>query len=143
MNDDLISRSEILDAIEMAERMSHTSYPKMSFTKRDIVALIKSANAKTVGSEPAQARRTDRDSGGSMGKGTCNWHNPDKTGKYFCARFESPDGKQVIDMYFNGAQITLRMEVDGVEAARMKCPINYCPVCGERVGMERVSGAVD
>lgn len=78
-----------------------------------------------------------------MSKATCNWHNPDKTGKYSCARFESPDGKQTIDMYFNGAQITLRMEVDGAEVAHMKYPINFCPVCGERVRTEAVPGAFD
>ena len=62
----------------------------------------------------------------------CNWHNPDKEGKYSCARFESPDGKQTIDMYFNGAQITLHMELGGTEAVQMNYPINFCPVCGRK-----------
>ena len=66
-----------------------------------------------------------------MNKEKCNWHNPDKEGKYSCARFESPDGKETIDMYFNGAQITLPMELGGTEAVQMNYPINFCPVCGE------------
>lgn len=71
-----------------------------------------------------------------MSKAKCNWHSPDETGKYYRGRFESPDGKKTVDMYFNGAQITLRMEEDGAEVAHMHAPINFCPYCGERVRME-------
>lgn len=78
-----------------------------------------------------------------MSKKTCDWHNPDEQGRYSCARFESPDGKQAIDMYFNGAQITLRMEAEGAEVAHMKYPVNFCPICGERVRMEAVPGETD
>lgn len=50
MNNDLISRAELLKRIALAEAASHTAYPKMSFTKRDIIALVKDVKAK--GAEP-------------------------------------------------------------------------------------------
>lgn len=71
-----------------------------------------------------------------MSKTTCNWHNPDKSGKCSHVRFEHPDGKQAINMYFSGAQITFRMELEGSEFAQMSFPINYCPMCGEKIRRE-------
>lgn len=69
-------------------------------------------------------------------KPRCRWHQPDGKGQYSFARFENPAGGQTIDMFFNGAQITLRMKLNGAEVAHMNYPINFCPVCGERVRME-------
>ena len=78
-----------------------------------------------------------------MSKETCSWHKPDEQGRYSCARFENPEAQQAIEMFFNGAQITLRMEMDGAEVAHMKYPINYCPICGEQVRREPVPGETD
>lgn len=78
-----------------------------------------------------------------MSKGACNWHKPDEQGRYACVQFENPAAHQAVNMFFNGAQITLRMEFDGEEVAHMKYPINFCPLCGERVRMEAVPGETD
>ena len=73
----------------------------------------------------------------------CLWCKPDSEGRYSTAMFEHPNGTQRLLMFFNGGQITLRMEVDGQEAAHMHYPINYCPMCGQRVRMEAVPGETD
>ena len=65
--------------------------------------------------------------------GFCNWHNPDGNGKYNYARFENPQENECIAMAFTGAQIVLKIEKQGAVKASMQFPINFCPVCGERV----------
>ena len=66
----------------------------------------------------------------------CNWCNPNDEGTYNMAVFDNPEGRQRIVMAFTGAQITLRMEADGVAVANMNHPIYFCPMCGERVRLE-------
>ena len=74
-----------------------------------------------------------------MSAETCRWHNPDEQGRYTCARFWNPKTNQGISMFFNGAQITLRLEMDNTEIAHMNHPIYFCPMCGERVRLEAKS----
>ena len=70
----------------------------------------------------------------------CGWHKSDERGQYKMAVFGAPEGKEQIVMAFVGAQVNLDMVIDGQTGAHMGFPINYCPVCGERVRMEAVHG---
>ena len=117
MNNDLISRSEILDAIEMAERMSHTSYPKKSFTKRDMVALIKNAKAKET--EPQKG---------------CDWCQPNDDGEYSMMAFKNPaNPAQMATVSFYDGTFAIELNMDGTaKPARMSAKIKFCPMCGER-----------
>lgn len=101
------------------------AFDREMFTPEEIAESDKRVDAMQEKLEEAQAvfDRTDR----------CTWCKPDGEGRYSMALFEHPEGQQKILMFFNGAQITLRMQIDGQEVAQMRYPINYCPICGQRV----------
>lgn len=82
-----------------------------------------------------EERRTGRN-GGEKRMKTCNWHTPDKTGKYTSVVFKNPGGEQAIDMFLYGGKITIIMEQENAEIAQMNFPINYCPMCGEKIRRE-------
>ncbi len=67
---------------------------------------------------------------------SCDWCKPDEHGQYSYAKFRNPKTKQVLNMFFSGGQITLRMEQDDAIIAQMQQQINFCPMCGERVRLE-------
>lgn len=121
MNNDLISRPEILDAIEMAERLSHTSYPKRSFTKRDIVALIKSASAIY-----------------AENRNGCEWCQPNGDGEYSMLAFQNPaNPAQQATVSFYGGTFTVELGLDSKQKTRMSAQINYCPFCGRNMRYQK------
>ena len=65
----------------------------------------------------------------------CKWCHPDENGNYNAARFESPDQKGLITLFFGGAAIAIDMNV-GTEHALLKLDISFCPMCGRRVRAE-------
>ena len=65
----------------------------------------------------------------------CRWCHPDENGQYSAAKFESPDQKSVVMLFFGGAGITVDMNA-GTEHALLKLDINYCPMCGRNLTAE-------
>ena len=65
----------------------------------------------------------------------CKWCNPDENGQYNAARFESPDQKGQVTIFFGGAELNVDLNF-GTEHAMLKMEIFFCPVCGRRVRSE-------
>ena len=118
MDNDLISRSEILNAIEIEERANHTSYPKRSFTKRDIIALIKSVSA-------IDAENRDG----------CEYCQPNPNGEYTMLEFENPQNpEQHAIVSFYGGIFAVELNLDNAtKPARISAEIKFCPFCGREL----------
>lgn len=118
MNNDLISRAELLKRIALSETASHTAYPKMSFTKRDIIALIKDVKAKDA--EPQDG---------------CEYCQPNPNGEYTMLEFENPQNpEQHAIVSFYGGIFAVELNLDSAaKPARMSVEIKFCPFCGRKL----------
>ena len=118
MNNDLISRAELLKRIALAETASHTAYPKMSFTKRDIIALIKDVKAKDA--EPQDG---------------CGWCQPNADGEYSMLEFENPENPaQTAMVSFCYGVFAVELNLNkSAKPARLSAEIKYCPFCGREL----------
>ena len=116
-NNDRISRTELLKEITLAETASRTAYPKMNFTKRDIVALIKDAKAKDA--EPQDG---------------CEYCHPDENGEYTMQEFENPQNpRQRATVSFYGGMLVVELELFAAAMpSRLSCEIKFCPMCGRK-----------
>lgn len=65
----------------------------------------------------------------------CKWCHPDENGNYSAARFESPDQKGMVTLFFGGAAAAIDMNF-GTEHAMLKFDIFFCPMCGRRLRAE-------
>lgn len=116
-NNDLISRSELLKELAIAEAANHTAYPKRNFTKRDMVSLIKNAKAKEA--KPQKG---------------CEWCQPNDDGEYSMMAFLNPENpaQQATVSFYDGT-FAIDLNMDGTaKPARMSAKIKFCPMCGER-----------
>lgn len=121
-NNDLISRTELLKEITLAEAASRTAYPKKNVTKRDIVDLIKNAPAKNA--EPQNC---------------CNWCQPNPDGEYTMLEFENPKSPaQRATVSFYDGMFAIELALDSKQKpARMSAQINYCPFCGRNTRYQK------
>lgn len=74
-----------------------------------------------------------------MDKEICSWHRTDWRGQHSVGTFRHPDGKTKMQIAYIGAQVTIDLSQDGAQTIRMTTPINFCPICGERVRLEVVN----
>lgn len=98
---------------------------------KEAAKYIEELEGRIAALETNAPKAADRDTARS-----CDWHKPDERGQYSYAKFRNPKMKQVLNMFFSGGQITLRMEQDDAIIAQMQQQINFCPMCGERVRLE-------
>lgn len=117
-NNDLISRSELLKELAIAEAANHTAYPKRNFTKRDMVSLIKNAKAKEA--EPQKG---------------CDWCQPNDDGEYSMLVFQNSANpvQQALVSFYDGT-FAVELDLDSKQKpVRMSAPIDYCPFCGRKM----------
>ena len=120
-NNDLISRTELLKEITLAEAASRTAYPKKNVTKRDIVNLIKNAPAKN-----------------AEHQNCCNWCQPNGDGEYSMLAFQNPaNPAQQATVSFYGGTFTVELGLDSKQKTRMSAQINYCPFCGRNTRYQK------
>lgn len=120
-NNDLISRTELLKEITLAEAASRTAYPKTNFTKRDMVSLIKNAKAKEA--KPQKG---------------CDWCQPNDDGEYSMMAFQNPaNPAQMATVSFYGGMFTVELGLDSKQKTRMSAQINYCPFCGRNMRYQK------
>jgi len=65
----------------------------------------------------------------------CKWCHPDENGQFSAARFESPDQKGQVLVFFGGAELNVDLTM-GTEHAMLKMGIFFCPMCGRRIRAE-------
>ena len=120
-NNDLISRTELLKEITLAEAASRTAYPKTNFTKRDMVSLIKNAKAKEA--KPQKG---------------CDWCQPNDDGEYSMLAFQNPTNpaQQATESFYNGTfAVELKLD-NATKPARISAEMKFCPFCGRRFESE-------